>query len=68
MSKQNKRMLKVRNFIKNTQSKLYDIHQRKGALRSPSKSKMGISAKIVKDLESLTVFAKSSISEVWLGS
>ena len=27
MSKQNKRMLKVKHFIKNTPSKLYDIHQ-----------------------------------------
>ena len=36
MYKQNKRMLKVKNFIKNTPSKLYHIHQRRGVLRSPS--------------------------------
>ena len=35
MYKQNKRMLKVKNFIKNTPSKLYHIHQFRGLLRSP---------------------------------
>ena len=68
MYKQNKRMLKVKNFIKNTVSKLYHIHQRRGVLRGPWNNKMEISTKTVKDFESLTVFAKSSISEVWLGS
>ena len=36
MYKQNKRMLKVKNFIKNTPSKLYHIHQHRGVLRTPS--------------------------------
>ena len=36
MYKQNKRMLKVKNFVKNTTSKLYHIHQRRGVLRGPS--------------------------------
>ena len=36
MYKQNKRMLKVKNFIKNTPSKLYHIHHQRGVLRSPS--------------------------------
>ena len=36
MYKQNKRMLKVKNFIKNTPSKLYHIHHRKGVLRNLS--------------------------------
>ena len=34
MCKENKRMLKVKNFIKNTASKLYHIHQRRGVLKS----------------------------------
>ena len=36
MYKQNKRMLKVKNFIENTSSKLYHIHQYRGILRDPS--------------------------------
>ena len=36
MYKQNKRMLKVKTFIKNTPSKLYHIQQRRGVLRGPS--------------------------------
>ena len=36
MYKQNKRMLKVKNFMKNTPSKLYHIHQWRGVLGSPS--------------------------------
>ena len=35
MYKQDKRMLKVKNFIKNTVSKLYHIHQHRGVLRGP---------------------------------
>ena len=31
-----KRMLKVKNLIKNTPSKLHNIHQRRGVLRIPS--------------------------------
>ena len=36
MYKQNKRMLKIKNFIKDTPSKLFNIHQRRGVLRSLS--------------------------------
>ena len=36
MYKQNKIMLKVKNLIKNTPSKLHHIHQRRGVLRTPS--------------------------------
>ena len=32
MSKQNKRMLKVKNFMKNNPSKLYNIQQGRGVL------------------------------------
>ena len=36
MYKKNKRLLKVKNFIKNTPSKLYHLHQDRGVLRSPT--------------------------------
>ena len=36
MYKQNNRKLKANNFIKNTPSKLYHIHQCRGILRGPS--------------------------------
>ena len=36
MYEQNKRILKVENFIKNTPSELYNIHQCRGVLRGPS--------------------------------
>ena len=53
-------MLRVKNLIKNTPSKLHPMHQRRGVLRTPQTSKMEISAKTDKDLQSLTVFAKNS--------
>ena len=67
MYKQNKGMLKVKN-IKNTPCKLYHIHQCRGILRARHNSKMEISANTIKDIKSLTVFEKNSISEVWLDS
>ena len=33
--KENKRMLKINNLIKNTPFKLHDIHQRRGVLETP---------------------------------
>ena len=36
MYKRNKRMLKVKNLIKNTPSKLHHMHKRRGVLRAPS--------------------------------
>ena len=41
MYKQNKKMLKVKIFLKNIPSKLYHIHQHRGVLRSPSNIKYG---------------------------
>ena len=52
-------MLKVENLIKNTLSRLHYIHQRRGLLKAPSISKTEISAKTAKDIQSLTVFAKT---------
>ena len=61
-------MLKVENLIKNTPSRLHHIHQRKGLLKTRQKSKTEISAKTAKNIQSLTVFAKNSIPEVWRDS
>ena len=51
-----KECYKVKNLIKNTPSKLHDIHQRRGTLRTSE-----ISANIVKNFQLLTIFAKNSI-------
>ena len=51
-----------------TPSKLHHIHQRRGLLKSRQTFKTEMSAKTAKDIQSLTVFAKSSIPEVWRGS
>ena len=52
-------MLKVKNLIKNTSSKLHQIHQGRGVLKPRQTSKMEISAKTAKGIQSLTVFAKT---------
>ena len=52
-------MLKVENLIKNTPSRLHHIHQRRGLLKLRQISKTEISAKTAKDIQSLTVFAKT---------
>ena len=36
MYKENKRILRVENLIKNTPSRRHDIHQRSGLLKPPS--------------------------------
>ena len=59
---------KVKNVIKNTPSKLHHIHQRRGYQEPRQISKMEISGKIAKKLQSLTVFANIPISEVWPSS
>ena len=62
-------MLKVENLIKNTPSKLHHIHQRRGLLRTPLKHlRRRHLQKQQKDTQSLTAFAKNSITEVWRGS
>ena len=63
-------MLKVENLIKNTPSRLHHIHQRRGVFKTPSSqtSKTEISAKTARDIQSVTVFAKNSIPELWPGS
>ena len=60
-------MLKVENLIKNTPSRLHHMHQRRDLLKTRQTSKADISAKTAKDIQSLTVFAKNSILEVWQG-
>ena len=39
-------------MLKNTPFKLHHIHQGRGVLRTPSRAKMEISAKIAKDFQS----------------
>ena len=56
--------IKVENLIKNTPSRFHHIHQRRGLLKPRQTSKTEISAKTTKDIQSLTVFPKSSIPEV----
>ena len=60
-------MLKVKNLIKNTASRLHHIHQRRDVLKTQRTSKTVNFAKTAKYISSLTVFAKTSILEVWLG-
>ena len=65
MYKENKRMLKVGNLIKNTPSWLHHKRRPRGLLKT---FKTEISAKTAKDIQSLTVFAENSIPEVWRAS
>ena len=46
-------------MIKNTPHKLHPIHQRIGVLMTLSTSKMKITAKTAKELQSLTAFKKT---------
>ena len=63
-------MLKVEKLIKNTASRLHHIHQRRGVFKTPlsQTSKTEISAKTARGIQSLTVFAKNFIPEIWPGS
>ena len=65
--KENKEMLTVKNLIKNTPFKLHHKHQCRGVLATPSNILHGDFCKNSQG-QSVTAFAKNSMSEVWAGS